>query len=274
MRWGWLAILVGCADELDQRLAILTEPRVLAVVATPAEALPGEEVSYRALVGGPDGELTGAVDFQYCTTPKPPTEDNSASVDCVAGTALAPVGTIPADACQTFGPDTVKDGFRPRDPDPSGGYYQPVHVVGDGLLAIALSRVTCDLANAPGDVSIDYKQHYVANANPVLHAVVLPALHAGGDVTLSASWDEPETFIYYDQLGQTLITRREAMRLSVFATAGSTDVDAIAVAEDDPATSGSITWHVPAAGPQTLFFVLCDERGGIDTRTIAVDVLP
>jgi hypothetical protein len=177
------------------------------------------------------------------------------------------------DACLTYGPDTLKPGFRPRDPDPTGGYFQPVRVSIDILVAIGLARVTCDLPNATSDASIGYARGYVANANPVLAPLVLPDVHAGDAVTLAASWSEPETYLYYDQLSQTLITRREGMRISFFATAGAMDLDAVGIAEDDPATSGETTWHAPAEpGPQTLFLVLRDSRGGIATQTIPVDV--
>lgn len=268
-----LLLLCGCSDALDQRLAIVSEPRILAVVATPAEAKPGDAVAYAALVADANGPITDAVSYMNCTSPKPPTEDNSASVACVAGDALVPAGMLPVDACATFGPDTVKPGFRPRDPDASGGFYQPVRVTTGDLLAIELSRVTCDLPNAPGPIAVDYKQHYVANANPVLHPLALPAVHAGDDVTLSPSWDEPETFLYFDQLNQVLVARREAMRVSYFATGGSIDVDASAVGEDDPAPSASTVWHAPTvAGHQTIFLVLRDERGGVATQTIPVDV--
>jgi len=268
-----LLVLAACSDALDQRLAIVDQPRILAVVATPAEAKPGEAVAYATLIAGPDGALPDDAAYMNCTSPKPPTEDNAASIACVAGDALVPAGVLPIDACATFGPDTVKPGFRPRDPDASGGFYQPVRVTSGDLLAIELSRVTCDLPNAPGDLAVEYVQRYVANANPVLHPLALPVVHAGDDVALTPSWDPPELFVYYDQLNQVLVTRREAMRVSYFATAGAMDVDASAVGEDDPATSASTVWHAPAMpGTQTVFLVLRDERGGVATQTIVVEV--
>lgn len=272
--------LAACDAELDQRLAILTEPRVLAVVPEPAETKPGEQVAYTALVAGPDGVVTDPRGWGFCTSPKPPTEDNSASVPCVAGDALIELlgsqtatGTIPIETCLTFGPDTLKPGFRPRDPDPTGGFYQPVRVAVAELLAIGLSRVTCDLPNAPGAVSIAYQRSYVANANPVLEPVQLPEIHVGDAVELVADWNEPETYVYFDPLAQTLVLRREAMRVSYFATAGALDRDASARSEDDPATFAATIWHAPAMpGPQTLFLVLRDSRGGLATQVIPVDV--
>lgn len=280
MRAHLLLVLAACETELDQRLAIISEPRVLAVVADPAEGKAGETIVYTALVAGPTGPILDSLAWAFCTSPKAPSEDNVVSVQCVAGEALIELGdgrttsgAIPMDACLAFGPDTIKPGFRPRDPDPSGGYYQPVRVTVDGLLAFGLSRVSCDLANAAGDIAAAYRKGYVANANPVLAPLHLPVVHAGDAVTLTAAWAEPESFLYFDQLHQTLVTRREAMRISFFATAGAMDLDAIAVGEDDPATSAATTWHAPVMpGPQTLFLVLRDERGGIATQVVPLDV--
>ena len=279
-RAALLLALAGCETELDQRLAIVDEPRVLAIVATPAEGKPGDAISYTALVAGPAGAIEDPRTWAYCTSPKSPTEDNSASVPCVAGESLIGLlgtttasGTLPLDACQTFGPDTLAAGFRPRDPDPTGGYFQPVRLAVGGLLAIGLSRVTCDLPNAPSAAAIGYRQGYIANANPVLHPLSVPAVHAGDAVALAAAWDPPETYLYYDQLAQVLVTRREAMRISFFATAGAMDLDAVARGEDDPETTGATTWHAPATpGRQTLFLVLRDSRGGITTQSLSVVV--
>ena len=165
-------------------------------------------------------------------------------------------------------------GFRPRDPDPTGGYYQPVRAdAGDAGLAFGFTRITCGLAGAPGDVAHEYQTSYVANANPVLHPLVVGTVTAGADIPITASWDEPETYLYYDPASQTLVTRREAMRVSWFASAGTLPVDATAVDEDDPATTVSTTWHAPAvAGPAWLWVVLRDSRGGLATLAVAVTV--
>jgi hypothetical protein len=114
---------------------------------------------------------------------------------------------------------------------------------------------------------------YVANQNPTLAAIQLDHVAADTDVTLTAAWDEPETYLYYDPSSQTLITRRESMRVSWFATAGSLPVDATAIGEDDAATSVSTTWHTPARpGPAWVWIVLRDSRGGISTQGAAITV--
>jgi hypothetical protein len=184
---------------------------------------------------------------------------------------------IPDEACISFGPETPPGDFRPRDADGTGGFYQPIRVdVRDpDLVAFGLARITCKLANAPSDVARDYDVRYVANANPALDEIALAAsVPADTDVELVASWPAAaaESYLFFDRLGQVLVERREAMRLSWFATGGALAVDATAVAEDDPATTVSTTWHTPAAGPATVWFVLRDSRGGIATRELQVTV--
>lgn len=158
---AWVAAVIAlgaCEDALDQRLAIVDTPRVLAVIAEPAEARPGANVTYRAVIAGPDGPIASEPAWAYCTTPKAPTEDNVVSPGCVAGDALVPLasdamsatGTLPMDGCLRFGPDVPPGGFRPRDADLTGGFYQPVRVDTGELapIAVGLSRITCNLANA------------------------------------------------------------------------------------------------------------------------------
>lgn len=267
-----LVLLAGCNTTLDQRTAIVDEPRVLAVRSEPAEAKPGASVSYTAVLASLDGPLQVQPHWAFCTSPKPPTEDNAASVPCIAGEALidlgmTPAGTLPSDGCIRFGPDTPPGGFRPRDPDPSGGYYQPVRVDVDDLLAIGLTRITCNLPTAPADVAFDYTQRYVANKNPTLDAITITEVAANSEVTLTASWpaESAEEFLYYDTQSQALVTRRELMRLSWFATGGRLEVDA-----STGDTNVTTTWHTPSAGPAWLWFVLRDSRGGIAVQSAKI----
>ena len=284
MKHAALLLLVACQSALDQRLAIVREPRVLAIVSTPAEAKPGAAVAYALVAAGPDGPLGDAPAWSLCLAPKPPTEDDAVSASCTSdpsalvalGTAASVATAIPATSCMLFGPDVPPGGFRPRDPDPTGGFYQPVRADVPGAdLAFGFSRITCNLADAPPDVAHDYQTMYVANQNPTL-AVDAPSDVAAGDaVTLTASWpaDSAELYLYYDQTSQTLVTRRESMRVSWFATAGALPVDATAVDENDPTTSVQTTWTAPSApGVAWLWFVLRDARGGIATAQVAVTV--
>lgn len=291
MKLAWVLVLASCQDALDQRLATVATPRMLAVASEPAEVAPGQTATLSALVAAPTGPLIPMPTWALCAAPKPPTEDNAVADGCLAdavvqlGTSPTVNATIPTDACRTFGPDVVDPGFRPRDPDPTGGYYQPIRAEMRNLdPAFGFTRITCNLANAPGDVAQQYKTMYVANTNPTLLPLSLDGMSlptdgitptpvaADHDVTLVASWPPAasEAFLYYDPDAQTLITRREGMKVSWFATAGTLDVDASAVDESSPATSVTTTWHTPPAGPAWLWLVLRDSRGGVAVATYAI----
>jgi len=291
---GSLAALAACDHALDQRIAIVTGTQVLAVTAEPAEARPGAMVTYGALVASPDGPVAAPPAWAYCTAPLPPTEDDVVVPACLGttevtqlGTAPTVTGMLPTMGCLLYGPDTPPGGFRPRSADDTGGYYQPVRADLDGEVAFGLSRILCDLPNAPPQASADYRTMYVANANPTLLPIALAdasgaplspdAIPTGADVTLTAAWPAAaaESYVYYDPSSQTIVTRREAMRVSWFATGGALPVDASAVGEDDPATSVTTTWHAPdAPGAAWLWFVLRDSRGGIATQQIAITLEP
>lgn len=281
----------ACDEPLDQRLAIVDAPRVLAVIADPAEARPGAVITYRAILAGPDGPITDVPTWAYCTTPKAPTEDNVVAAGCVAGDALVPLapgadamsatGTLPMDGCLRFGPDVPPGGFRPRDADGTGGFYQPVRVDTDSApLAFGMSRITCNLANAPPEAFRQYAVDYVANRNPTLDAPMIEGaivdattrVRADTDVTLTATWsaDSAEGYLYYDRDRQLLVDRRESLRVSWFATGGAFPVDSTEIAAG---TSASITWHTPrASGGATLWLVLRDARGGIAVQSATITI--
>lgn len=281
---------IGCQNALDQRLSLVGDARVLAIAAEPAEVKPGANVAFTPLVGDRDGSIAVAMNWAWCAAPKPPTEDNAVAAGCLAnqvtplGDAPAITAAVPIDACRTFGPDVVSPGFRPRDPDPSGGYYQPVRGSADISVANAafgFARITCNLANAPVAIAQAYKDRYVANANPSLEPLTIDGVANAievardSDVTLVAAWPATaaEDYVYYDANAQRLITRRETMRVSWFATGGELAADATSVDETDTQTSAVTTWHTPdSPGVATLWLVLRDSRGGLATQTIGVSV--
>ncbi len=288
-----VGVSAGCSDALEQRLAIVDRPRVLAITTEPPEVIPGASVTATALIAGPGGPLGAAPTWSLCTAPKPPTEDNAVADACL-GDALNELGTapsitfvVPIDACRTYGPDVASTGFRPRDPDATGGYYQPIRAAGPpGELAFTFARITCNLANAPGDMAETYKTSYVANTNPTLANLAIdgvvvdpsrvPVLAADHDVTLTASWAAAsvEAFLYFDPASRQLVTRHEAMRVSWFATGGTLAVDASALAEDDPAVSVATTWRTPARpGLAWIWLVLRDSRGGLATATFQLSIV-
>lgn len=282
--------LGACIDELPQQTSRIDAPRVLAIVAEPAEAAPGAAVGYAAIIATPDGPREAAVAWSYCTAPKPPTEDNIVAAACIGDpAALAPLGdsatvaaTLPADACRTHGPDTPPGGFRPRDPDPSGGYYQPVRAAQDGApLAFGLHRLACDLADAPPAIVREYRERYAANTHPTLAsfrvlragAPIDPATVAPGEaLTLDATWPAAaaEPYVRYDRARVAIVPAIETLRVGWFATGGTLAADATGALTP---TSTAVTWIAPTtAGDVHLWAVLHDDRGGVAVAALTATV--
>jgi len=290
------ALLAGCRPDLGEPGSLVTEARFLALRAEPPEALPGGMVQLRALVASPTGSRAEPrPEWAFCTAPKPLDENNVVSGDCLDG-AAAPLATeptptlrLPVDACQLFGPDPPpqrpgQPPLRPRDPDVTGGYYQPIRVRLDRATAIALERVTCNLAGAPAELASAFTSRYRPNQNPRLLGVEataagrplgLDAVPAGAAVELEASWDavDAESYPVFDVAAQALVDRRESLRVSWFGTAGSFAHERTGRTEADPESTSANTWTAPAApGAAWLWVVLRDSRGGVDFRELFVVV--
>jgi hypothetical protein len=291
--------LGACKPDIGKPPSLVEGPRLLALRQTPPEVTPGATASFDALVADPTGTVAAPMAWTLCKTPRPPTESNSVSQACVAqpddDVAMAgPVAlAMPSDACSLFGPDPppVTPPIRPRDPDATGGFYVPVRAAtqatdGTNLVSFAFERIQCNLASAPGDVARMYNMTYMANRAPVIADVVLdpegaaPAsliVGAGGGtiapgtkVTLRLSWapEAAETYILFDPTTRTLVTPREALRVSWFATDGELEHDRTGRTGEESDLFTDDVWTAPAdAAPGTavhFWVVLRDERGGVD----------
>lgn len=86
-----------------------------------------------------------------------------------------------------------------------------------------------------------------------------------------------ELYLVYDPTTRSLARRREAMRVSWFATAGRFDGPRSGVeGAPDAATSSSNRWTAPAGGERMvrLWVVVRDDRGGVDYQALRVRVRP
>lgn len=184
-----LLTVSSCVPTFDDDLTRIERPRIIAVRSVPAEAKPGEQVELSALVAdvveAPDS--VGQVKWALCLAGKPLTELGPVNQDCMeefgrASAILQPLGrgqrvtaTLPTDGCRTFGPlgppasDEGETG-RPYDPDPSGGYYQPV-ILGNEELALASPRLDCGVAGVTNSASIRFETGYRPNENPEVEAL-------------------------------------------------------------------------------------------------------
>lgn len=315
-----LAALVtsaACEPTLDQRLSLVEAPRVIAVVSEPAESRPSTLATHRAIIASADGLVTAPVAWAFCTEPKPPTEDNVVNARCLGG-AVRELGEspalsalTPADACMRFGPDVSSGDYRPRDPDITGGYYQPLRLTlpaaldADGAVAFASHRISCNLANAPVEVVRAYRERYLANQNPPPAALgrsdggdgspdgAALTARPGEELELLASWPDgaAEPYVWFDARPALLRVRRESLRVSWYVTGGQLCSDATGRSEDEldaevaaagrdeeapspPGHTGNC-WRAPTtAGEVRLWLVLRDSRGGASVSEHRIEVAP
>ncbi len=263
----------------------------------PAEVYPGESVRLDLTIADRTGPITTAsVDWAFCSAPKPPTENNVISDRClrdevrsIGGNGLAVMARVPVDACALFGPELPPSAAgdmvpRPRDPDRSGGFYQPVRARVLGLTAIGLVRIRCGLSGASQETAAAFRARYLPNRNPSggpLSAteeetpISLAAVPAGHSIrfALAVSEDSRESFLWFDPTDQELKLVPEQLRVSWLAGQGSFLRSATT---HDAADSHTIhnEWIAPEqAGPVMLWTVLRDSRGGVTVYSHSVQVM-
>ncbi len=294
--------LTGCLPEPGEPPSLLQSTRVLAVRSEPAEALPGQPVTLRLLLAAvaPVAPGTEDLEWAFCTAPKPPVDFNVISDSClsdgaqVVGRGLGPaLAVLPADGCARFGPELppARAGdppARPREPDSTGGYYQPVRARIAGQTAIGLLRIQCGPAGVTAELAAAYRARYLPNRSPQLlridlsdaadgTALLAEALPRSRAVQLRArfSADSAERFpIVATQpqtLSQLLIDQTESLQAAWFATFGSFALGHTAAPPGHAEVES--TWSLPAQpATGTLWVVLRDSRGGLDWMELPVQV--
>ncbi|HEX6239405.1 MAG TPA: hypothetical protein VFZ61_00875 [Polyangiales bacterium] len=230
---SFMLSLVACVPDLDTDEARVDAPRVLAVVAEPAESRPGAKVTYTALMADASGDRDqGVLAWFYCLAQKPLAQLGPVDPQCFdrgagklnrIGSGFEVEGSVPGNACALFGPNIPapeegEEPGRPVDPDDTGGYKQPVVLgfnAGEGdQLVLYEQRISCDLAGVSADTAAEYRLRYHANQNPALRDVLAERadgervrLGAGGvldvdrneQVALTARWEEcPESDVCGD----------------------------------------------------------------------------
>ena len=200
---------MGCKPNLDQTVSLVSSPRVLAVQAQPAEASPMAmtPVSFSLLAVDENGVVShpaaawnfcearnplanlGPVD-PSCVAPNPPQMLPPVGSDAgVSGPSLiafggggAATGVVPMNACSLFGPNPPpplpnQPPGRPVDPDPTGGYYQPVTVFvvdqGTTIPTIFPYRIACGFANVDPTSAGELTSRYHLNVNPSIESLTI-----------------------------------------------------------------------------------------------------
>lgn len=192
----WLifaAAVSGCVPEFDDDTSRVTAARVLAIRADPAEVRDRVDKTalVTALVAEPEGSETPDVFWSLCIDRKPLSELGPVSPRCIEspepgpeiaeplGTGLSVEATLPETACQLFGPQRPdpkpgEPSGRPVDPDPTGGYYQPVTAWLGSTAVLGAVRLGCTLRD------VEFNRRYRPNENPALAA--FDAVRADGSV--------------------------------------------------------------------------------------------
>jgi len=302
----------GCKPNIDETTSLVTTPRILAVRSEPAEAPPDTPVTLSALYVDASGSIANApIDWAFCDDRKPPAELGPVSPRCLQrdgdwfeplGLGPRATGPLPKLACRNFGPEVPpvidkEPAGRPVDPDPTGGFYQPIRVevasASGEEKAIGRTRITCGVVGPSSDQLAEMKQRNHTNANPAidsLHEATLGdlapddaspahpnAVTAGQRLALRGVWATcaegapsctgAESYASFDVSAQAIVGRREAIRVSWFATGGAFEHDHTgrSEAEGDPFTEN--VWTAPAQGGTAhLWLVVRDDRGGVGWR--------
>ncbi|HEY3493968.1 MAG TPA: hypothetical protein VGK73_04750, partial [Polyangiaceae bacterium] len=198
-----LSGIFGCVPEFDDDTSRVAAPRVLAIQSAPAEVRDriDETATVTALVAGPDGSEAPEPFWSLCIDRKPLSELGPVSPKCIEspepgaefaeslGTGVSVEAAIPETACQLFGPQRPdpkpgEPSGRPVDPDPTGGYYQPVVAWLGSTAVLGAVRLGCALRD------VDFNRRYRPNENPELAA--FEAVRSDGSV-LAFDPEEPVT---------------------------------------------------------------------------------
>jgi hypothetical protein len=220
----WVSLLcssvIGCVPTFDDNLPLIDEPTVLSVQAEPAEAAPGKEVQLSALVGTP--ELNGAppdLSWGLCIARKPLTELGPVNPVCIQapsagskdivdlGSATTVTAKLPMDACRLFGPSLPEPmngepAGRPVDPDPTGGYYQPISVtlLDSRVTSMGSVRIFCPPSGLDQLQAAEFNATYRNNQGPRIDA-------------LSARTDSGESLPIPDEPDALVVAPKQVLHL-------------------------------------------------------------
>jgi hypothetical protein len=270
-----IPLVSGCVAA-EPALPALEAPRVIAVIAQPAEARPGDSVRYEAVVALPDPSASPPrIRWSYCSDARPLGENGPVAEAC----ARAPTGqsihtgsvlsaVVPKDACARFGSEAPA-GLRPADADLTGGDYQPLRLALDGgSVAVFRQRIRCALANAPVADAQRYAAEYADNQAPAIARLVawvdggeqsFDALPASTDaeLRLEAAPHARERYLRYDPTQARLVEQREHLHVRWWAAHGQLDV------AESELVNGVASVRISAGdgAPIQVWAVLSDDRG-------------
>lgn len=288
---GWFLLDAGCSDaSFSSSPELVTEPRIIAVIAEPPEARPGQTVAYRAVYAAPRSAETRDTTWTYCTTPRAPGKRGIVAEACRSEEGI-PLGRgrrvearLPLETCQRFGPDpaptTAGVPTRPQDPDASGGYYAPVRVEAWAQLWFHFQRTWCALPDAPSALWNEFVAQYPSNQNPRATGVgaagmVLPVEGAadalptvepisGSDLELALLFplEAQEKYVVLNIDAARIVERTERVLVDAYVSAGKLDPTTTGLTATDTGWTASFTLTDLPPGTTRFWLVARDERGG------------
>jgi hypothetical protein len=220
---GAPAAVAACKPDLNLTDSIVTGPRILAVRVDPAEGAPRARIQYTALYVDATGPIPGPpLEWAFCNARKPLAQLGPVNPDCLqaSGDWFVPIGVgssvggaLPDIACRQFGPEVPEPlphqpRGRPVDPDPTGGYYQPVRLLGaipeGDAIGITETRLSCGISGATPDQAAQFLNRYRPNVNPAVESLTVVAdaplamddhgsaddVHASEHLALRVAWAE------------------------------------------------------------------------------------
>jgi hypothetical protein len=282
------SLAAACAPTLTDDTTLVGAPRVLAALTEPPEAHPREAIQVSVLVA--PVARRSALELAFCTTPPAVGDPRPVSDACLTEKGIplsvdgsTATGLVPADACARFGPDPVASDARPRDPDDTGGFYQPLRITLLDAISVESLRIQCALPDAPADLARQLADRYLPNHNPHQPALErrtsdgwrsFDTVTAGESVSLRVRWDAAsrEKYVHLRPDGAALEDRVEAMSVSWFSDGGSFAEAVTGLAEEEPGNDTINSFAAPGSGPLTVWIVLRDSRGGSAFLTRSVHV--
>ncbi len=258
--------------------SIVTSTRVLAVRAVPPEAKPGATVTFTAFVVGPSGAIAEAPDRLGLLHRAAPSHRRQRRLECVPRFGLAhrrrlrnrdDRGDSPERMLALWPRQPPRGGFRPADPDATGGYYQPLRVAlsdtdarrspSPGFNATSRTPLPRPRALLPGNTRLTTPRRSArSGAQSTVSPSLSPPFPRARAWSWSASW-APQSAgnvrLLLDPVPQSVTTQRESLQVAWYATAGAFESGI-----QRPRLGPTLLRRPPTPGPPSRPWVLASLR--------------
>lgn len=255
-----LLALAGCADEFTPA-SVLEDVRVLALLADPLEAGPGDEVAVLAVLYEDPADPVTAEAWSFC----PLTTGAQGGFRCVlpaCETSLGGARTAQAnpyalaEACLLLAGGSLPDGTSEVPAEVESVFRYRVETAGgrarEAILRLPLLAAPPAERNLPPVVT-----GVTVGGLPATPGTVAGTLPAGGAIAIAVEIDPASAQTYVDEAGRTLT---ESIVVSFFTTAGRFTEERGSAPR---ATTELEAKELPAAATEAAVFVVArDLRGG------------